>query len=63
MSGQYLHGPANPNIIWVLNCIFPALHTVQAGQKQSEGERKADGVYIKKEDWGLEEGEWKVSNR
>lgn len=22
VSGQYHHGPASPNIIWVLNCIF-----------------------------------------
>lgn len=42
VSGQYHHGPASPNIIWVLNCIFVSgLDTER--EKKKEGE-KADGV-------------------
>lgn len=62
VSGQYHHGPASPNIIWVLNCVFFFVcYTLQQRVKERE---KADGVYVKAEDlkgWGGDE--WKVSDR
>lgn len=36
VSGQYHHGPVNPNIIWGLNCVFSGLHAVLAKGKQNK---------------------------
>lgn len=41
VSGQYHHGPASPNIIWVLNCIF--VSGLDTERERKEG-KKADGV-------------------
>lgn len=43
VSGQYHHGPASPNIIWVLNCIF--VSGLDTERERKEG-KKADGVCL-----------------
>lgn len=40
VSGQYHHGPASPNIIWVLNCIFGFWVRHGAGEKKRRGKRQ-----------------------
>lgn len=51
VSGQYHHGPASPNIIWVLNCGVSGLPRRKTNQNRDQmRENKADGVCVKEED-------------
>ena len=43
VSGQYHHGPASPNIIWVLNSAVSGLHTVHTGGKHNKTESDRGG--------------------
>lgn len=38
VSGQYHHGPASPNVIWVLNCIF--VSGLDSERERNRGEKR-----------------------